>query len=145
MYRLLELLKSVTGYDIDTDTCIVDKPIATDGEYNTVVNICGRLQTGTYGQRDFLYNRMLLDNKPIQDIVDKDYKTVLDLLPIINRDPIFTYAINLSNEVLRRQAILLREDVIDDKLEDIRDGDILNIQANPDSYLFCGNLKVRLV
>lgn len=147
MKRLVELLYALSESNVKYKNIIIDKPIAIDGDYNTSVRIAGRLHTGTYGQRDFLYNRMNLSSLPMRVIPTLDYKTTLDLLPELNISPMFTYMLTIDGKDVRRQAFLTKDDIVVKELSSNfnkpEKGKEINLSANPDSYLFYGALSVR--
>ena len=147
MKRLAELLYALSESSVKPKNIIIEKPIAIDGDYNTSVRVYGRLRTGTYGQRDFFYNRMNLDYLPMRVVPVLDYKTSLDLLPELNISPMFTYMLTIDGKDYRRQAFFTKDDIENIELNSRyykpeKDKEFL-LKANPDSYLFCGSLQVR--
>lgn len=147
MKRLAELLYALSESSVKYKNIIIDKPIAIDGDYNTSVRITGRLRTGTYGQRDFFYNRMDLSSLPMRVIPTLGYKSTLDLLPELNISPMFTYMLTIDGKDVRRQAFLTKDDIeikeLSSKFDEPEKGKEISLNANPDSYLFYGTLSVR--
>lgn len=147
MERILDLISSIGPHEIDKSVVHLSDPMVSHVNANTLVVVDGLLSSGYYGNFPFRYNRRALDGIAEREIVVTTETTYLELLPKINTVPIFTYVVGSFNESLKKKALLLTQDIVNQQIGTLEPGSTTNIvlRAAPTSYLFIGALKLRLV
>lgn len=146
MLRLIELINSLTPYEVTSDNTIVGLPRLFNGMTNTIVTLEGTFDTGAYGKRDFKYNRANLAKVEKKVIHWTGEQNTKDLLSEINTSPIFVYVLGEDNDLTLKQAYLTELDIV---IEDIiikpLEKKLIKVKANPNSYLFWGELSVEII
>ena len=147
MERLLEVLDYASIYDIDSDNTTVSFPRPVLGKNNTEVDVSGRLDSGTYGQRVFSYNRIDLSFFPERQIFWKSTDTTtIKLLNKINSIPFFTYVLKDEENEVSRQGYLKSSDIVEEAIVmSAGQTKIVKVKAHPNSFVFIGELAIKLV
>lgn len=146
MERLLEMVNSLTPYEVTMENTVVADPSESIGKTNTTVLLKGALSTGTYGERVFNYNRINLSYLSTRQIVWSNENNLQQLLDKINIEPIFTYTLGYGEEAFSRQGFLKPTDIVNETFTKIAGQDLaLKIKANPLSYLFLGELSITII
>ena len=147
MERILDLISAIGPYDIDKSVVNLSAPQVSHVKANTLVVVDGVLSSGYYGNFPFRYNRRALDGVTERQVTVTTETTYLELLSQINTVPIFTYTVGSFNESLKKKALLLPQDIVNQQIGTLEPGSTTNVvlRAAPTSYLFTGVLKLRLV
>lgn len=146
MIRLLEMIESLGPFGANRNNLVVSKPEVSDHKANTVVVIQGKFETGTYGDFVFRYNRINLSTLAQRTIQWDGQSSTVELIDNINQNPLFTYSIGSGSNQVMRQGQLLLQDIVNEPFT-ITSGEQkdLLIRSNPESYMYTGSLRVRLV
>ncbi len=147
MERLIELMDFHTLFKMSRDNTTLSLPRAAMDKWNTAVDVSGRFDSGTYGQRVFKYNRINLSFFMERQILWKSTdESTLDLLYKLNATPFFTYVLKDNEETVSRQGYLRASDIVDETFTmNVGQSKSITIKANPNSYMFIGALAVKLI
>ena len=145
MKRLLEMVSSISPFQVNEQSVVVSAPQVIEKGGNTLVNIDGRLDNGKYGNFPFRYNRFDLSSLSQRVISLGNATQVVDLLDQLNLTPIFTYKLGYGGGAIPRQAKLLAADIVNEPIA-LSTGATLEygLRASPGSYLYQGTLKLLL-
>lgn len=148
MRRVLELINYSGPFKLEPETVVVSLPETSHVTANTLVRIQGRKTSGLYGDHAFRYNRTdLQDFREREITIPGAIEDVNALLAYINTTPIFSYTLGNDGEAMRKPALLLVEDIVNESLRHITAGTTthITVKANKYSYLYLGALKVKLI
>lgn len=148
MQRVIELINYSGPHQISGETVQVSLPEVSHVVANTLVTVKGLKASGLYGDHTFRYNRMDLANIGERTVTATGpVANVNELLPLLNLTPMFSYSIGSDGESMRKQALLLVEDIVNESLQHIAAGTTTQIlvKANPRSYMYLGSLRVKLI
>lgn len=146
MQRLIEMIDFLTPYKVTSENTLVSEPRANIGAQNTSVILQGKLSTGHYGKRNFKYNRINLSGFVERSLVWTNETNVHQLLKQINQVVLFTYTLSDADETIVRQGQLELSDIVNDTFTmSAGTQKSIKLRADPRSYLFIGEYKVKLI
>lgn len=145
MDRLIEMVDSLTPYEVSLGNTKVHEPVAVQTKCNTEVLLEGLFAPGAYGKRTFSYNRVNLAHVGVRSVYWQGEQDFFELLPKINLSPIFVYTLSSGNSVFSRQGFLKSSDIVNEPITmtagSVKD---VKLKANALSYLYIGELSLRL-
>lgn len=145
---LLGLMNSLGRKELDTTKLHFGPATPSTGIRNTTIEIRSIKGSGLYGRFLFRYNRMDLSN--FEDItVNANTATdLVGLLPQLNLDPLFYYALEDDEGVAHSvTGELFDEDIVNQTftLDPVTHQAIVSLQAKVDSYLFIGETLIKVI
>lgn len=147
MERFIEMLDSINEHDINMQTVVVGKPQPIEDKYNTTVRVQGTLLAGTYIDRQIKYNRISLNIFKKRTVYWEGETDTVSLLNKINSEALFSYTLGHDEEnAFSRQGFLKVADIVNETFSmTAGQSKDITIKANPQSYLYTGELSIALV
>lgn len=145
MLRLIELINSLTDFELTQESVVLSEPaVSLNGTANTKVVIKPTLSSTLYFEREFSYNRLdlsLLRKKTIS--LPAGSYSYEQIIKELNKSSLFTYFLGFGEDVVSRQGYISVEDIVPGSITFTAGVDReFSIQASENSYFFIGSLAV---
>lgn len=135
---------------INKNDVVVGDPKYITGKYNTAITIAPKIRTPLYGNFIFKYNRIDFDTLEDMEFKRTTEQTLLDFLPLINKEPIFNFTVQniITGAITSFDSSLTEKDIINKPIKNFvpnSDFVFMDLQSVNGSYLFTGKKTIKII